>query len=265
MSSQIQNALYIHTEESLWQCPQTFQERITSDVISFIGTGEYFSIPPRKIVDDRNSSAGNKHKWARTKTKFGVLFPSHKEKKWYLFDGQQLNPISDKGNYSWFLQNMNFKLLDQYYNANFKEYPFNNNPSNVIGIGYLSTYDTAKERLLITKKDFEITNLPPSDFELCSDGSTVTIFNDISQTIADRVDDGWTYVGIEDCRLKFIKPTSSIQEVEREVVVYVEPTVTTDYLDSECDNVISITIPFSVEFPLLYPDLSALFLCLRCF
>jgi hypothetical protein len=252
----IQNALYIHTEESLWQCPQTFQERITSDVISFIGTGEYFSIPPRKIVDDRNSSAGNKHKWARTKTKFGVLFPSHKEKKWYLFDGQQLNPISDKGNYSWFLQNMNFKLLDQYYNANFKEYPFNNNPSNVIGIGYLSTYDTAKERLLITKKDFEITNLPPSDFELCSDGSTVTIFNDISQTIADRVDDGWTYVGIEDCRLKFIKPTSSIQEVEREVVVYVEPTVTTSYLESECEGVISITVPFSVEFPLLYPVVS---------
>jgi hypothetical protein len=78
----IQNNLYIHTTEGLWHCPQTFQERVTQDIISFIGTGEYFSVPPRKIVDDSNSSAGNKHKWARTKTKFGVLFASWKEKKW---------------------------------------------------------------------------------------------------------------------------------------------------------------------------------------
>jgi hypothetical protein len=252
----IQNALYVHTEEGLWQCPQTFQERVTSDIISFIGTGEYFSVPPRKIVDDNNSSAGNKHKWARLKTKYGILFPSYKEKKWYLFDGQQLNPISDRGNYSWFLQNMDFKILDQYYSANLKEYPFNNNPSNHIGIGYLSTYDTAKERLIITKKDFEITNLPTSDFEICSDGTEVTIFNDVSQIIADRVADGWTYVGIEDCRLKFIKPTSSIQEVERQIVVWVPPSYTTEYLESECEGVISITVPFSVEFPLLYPVVS---------
>jgi len=140
----IQNNLYIHTEEGLWHCPQSFQERVTGDVISFIGTGEYFSIPPRKMVDDNNSSAGNKHKWGRTKTKYGVLFPSVKEKKWYLFNGEQLQPISDNGNSSWFKTHMDFLVEQDYYNANREQYPYSNNPSNPLGVGFISTYSTIK-------------------------------------------------------------------------------------------------------------------------
>lgn len=252
----IQNNLYVHTEEGLWLCPQTFQERVTSDVISFIGTGEYFSIPPRKIVDDNNSSAGNRHKWARTKTKFGVLFPSYKEKKWYLFDGQQLQPISDKGNYSWFLHNMDFKMLDQYYSVNFKEYPYNNNPSNLIGIGYLSTYDTAKERLIVTKKDFEITNLPTSDYEICSNGDSVIIFNNISQVIADRVADGWTYLGIENCRLKFIQSQQISTPVSYPVNIWHRAIVVSEPLAPGCDYVVSVAIAFTIDDPEETPEVT---------
>ena len=201
----ISNNLYIHTEEGLWHCPQTFQERVTGDIISFIGTGEYFSIPPRKIVDDNNSSAGNRHKWARTKTKYGVLFPSWKEKKWYLFNGEQLQPISDNGNANYFKTNMDFLIEQQYYSANQSPYPYSNNPSNPIGVGFLSTYDTNKERLIITKKDSKITNLPTAPYQLCADGEETIIFTDMAQTIADREADGWSYVGIEDCKMKFIK------------------------------------------------------------
>ena len=201
----IGNSLYVHTEEGLWHCPQTFQERVTGDIISFIGTGEYFSIPPRKIVDDNNSSAGNRHKWARTKTKYGVLFPSWKEKKWYLFNGEQLQPISDNGNANYFKTSMDFLVEQQYYSANQSPYPYSNNPSNPIGVGFLSTYDTNKERLIITKKDSKITNLPNEPFELCSEGENTIIFTNMAQTIADRQADGWTYVGIEDCKMKFIK------------------------------------------------------------
>jgi hypothetical protein len=203
----IQNNLYIHTEEGLWHCPQTFQERVTSDIISFIGTGEYFSIPPRKIVDDNNSSAGNIHKWARTKTKFGVLFPSWKEKKWYLFDGQNLKPISDNGNSNYFKTHMDFIVAQQYYSANFRNYPYLNNPSNPIGVGFLSTYDTNKERLIVTKKDLKITNLPTQSYEICTEGGQVIIFPNMAQVIADRLADGWNYVGIEDCKMKFERTT----------------------------------------------------------
>lgn len=205
----MQNNLYIHTEEGLWHCPQTFQERVTSDILSFIGTGEYFSIPPRKMVDDSNSSAGNIHKWARTKTKYGVLFPSWKEKKWYVFNGQQLEPISDNGNSNYFKTNMDFIVEKQYYDANRSQYPYNNNPSNPIGVGFLSTYDTNKERLIITKKDMKITNLPTEDYELYTKGSTITIFRTISQKIATRAQNGWDYFGIEDGRMKFKKVTQA--------------------------------------------------------
>src|SRR5690606_26864154 len=82
----IQNNLYIHTQEALWHLPQNIQERVTGDIISFIGTGSFFSIPPRKIVDDSQSSAGTKHKWATIKTRYGVFFVSENENKIYKFD-----------------------------------------------------------------------------------------------------------------------------------------------------------------------------------
>jgi hypothetical protein len=203
----IQNNLYVHTAEGLWHCPQTFQERVTSDIISFIGTGEYFSVPPRKIVDDANSSAGNMHKWARTKTKHGVLFPSWKEKKWYLFDGQQLKPISDNGNSNYFKTHMDFLVEQQYYATNSAEYPYRNNPSNALGVGFLSTYDSNKERLIVTKKDMKITNLPTAPYEICSEGPQPIIFTNMAQTIATRLAAGWTYIGIENCKMKFEKTT----------------------------------------------------------
>jgi len=225
----VQNNLYIHTEEGLWHCPQTFQERITSDIVSFIGTGEYFSVPPRKMVDDNNSSAGNRHKWARTKTKYGVLFPSWKEKKWYLFNGESLQAISDNGNSNYFKNNMNFLLEQQYYSANQEAYPYSNNPSNPLGVGFSSTYDTNKERLIITKKDNQIYNLPSQPYQLCSEGPQTIIFNNMAQIIADREANGWSYVGIEDCQMKFIKvveETSTITvnqftEIPNDIDIYV--------------------------------------------
>lgn len=238
----IGNNLYIHTEEGLWHCPQTFQERVTGDIISFIGTGEYFSIPPRKIVDDNNSSAGNKHKWARTKTKYGVLFPCQKEKKWYLFNGEQLQPISDNGNSAWFRTHMDFLVEDAYFNSTNELYPYRNNPSNIIGTGFLSTYDTNKERLIITKKDFLLNNLPNSDYALCTDGQNVILFSNISQTIQDKIDDGWEYLGIEDCQLKFGKRIEEEITETRTVTVYIPEQVQEIPLPPECQYVNTITI-----------------------
>jgi hypothetical protein len=223
------NNLYIHTTEGLWHCPQTFQERVTQDILSFIGTGEYFSVPPRKIVDDTNSSSGNKHKWARTKTKYGVLFPSWKEKKWYLFNGESLQPISDNGNANYFKTHMDSVIEQQYYDVNQSQYPYINNPSNPIGVGFLSTYDTNKERLLVTKKDIKIINLPVKPYELCIKGENTIVFTDMAQTIADRAANGWTYIGIEDCQMKFVKtveetttiPVNQLVSIPNDIDIYV--------------------------------------------
>lgn len=215
----IQNNLYIHTEDSLWHMPQNIQERVTQDIISFIGTGEYFNIAPRKIVDDENSSAGTIHKWGRLKTKYGVLFPSYKEKKWYVFNGEKLKPITDAGMSNHFRTDMQFLLDDAYFASNHKPYLYNNNPSNPIGIGYVSAYDSTKERLIITKKDFKPVVPFPADYEICTDGNTVVAFENYSQIIQDKEANGYTYLGIENCRMKFAKTVYTTQTVTQQIIV----------------------------------------------
>jgi hypothetical protein len=201
------NNLYIHTQHALWHQPQSFQERITQDIISFIGTGSYFAIPPRKIVDDENNSAGTEHKWGMTKTPYGVVFPCEVENKWYFFNGEKLEPLSSEGNSNWFRQNMKFLVEEDYYNRNLKPYPFRDNPVNTIGAGYVSAYDSTKDRLLLTKKDYAVTNFPEKDFELCDQGNGLIIFENVSETIAEKEEEGFTFEGIENCRLKFSRVT----------------------------------------------------------
>lgn len=231
----IQSNLYIHTEEALWHLPQNYQERVTGGVVSFIGTGNYFDTAPRKIVDATDSSAGNQHKWGRLKTRNGVLFPCHTEKKWYLFNGQELKPISDMGMSTEFEKNMNFLIADQYYKGNNKPYPYNDNPSNPIGIGYISAYDTLKERLIITKKDNQISNLPEGDYQLCNAGGATTIFNNFSQTIATQKAAGWNYTGIKKCKLQFEK----VDTVMQDIITYI--TTTTEGMTVSADTIV---VPF---------------------
>jgi hypothetical protein len=214
--------LYIHTEEALWYLANNNQERVTGDIISFIGTGDLFNIPPKKIVDDRNNSAGSLHRWAKIKSKNGVFFPSYRDKKWYMFDGQKLNPISDMGNYNFFKENMHFEVLNKYYADNLKNYPYYNNPSNPIGVGFLSVYDTKKERLIITKKDFIVTNIVDEEgYELCSEGGNTIIFRNIEETIFNKVNDGYTYLGVENCKLKFSRIEYETIMEEREITTIV--------------------------------------------
>ena len=210
----IQNNLYIQTEEGLWHLPQSFQERITSDIVSFIGTGEFFAVPPRKITDDNNGmSSGTYHKWATIKCPSGVMFVSEKQGTVWLFDGNQLKPISSQGMTSWFKNNLRSKFEENYYNANGVEYPYKNNPSNPIGTGFISTYDSRNERLLLTKKDSILGNTvaDSDDYALCYKNNETIVFEDVSQTILDKeattndAGNPWQYVGMDEstCQLKF--------------------------------------------------------------
>ena len=38
----IQNSFFVHTEEALWNMPKNYQERVTGQITSFIGTGSFF-------------------------------------------------------------------------------------------------------------------------------------------------------------------------------------------------------------------------------
>jgi hypothetical protein len=225
----IQNNLYVHTEEALWHLPQNIQERVTGDVVSFIGTGSFFSIPPRKILDDdTGNSAGCQHKWSTLKTPHGVFFISERQGIVYQFNGNQLRPISATGMYNWFKNKIPLQLDKNYYLTNKRLYPYRDNPSNPFGTGFISTYDSRKERVIFTKKDFvfgrNITG-GNDDYEICVQDGQLIVFKDFNQIIADREADGWNYVGLEGCRMKFQRQTTEIQQdVEVPVTEY-------DYVD----------------------------------
>jgi hypothetical protein len=231
----IKNNIYIHTEEGLWHQPQNYQERTTGDILSFLGTGGYFNVPARKILDDNKSSGGTKHREATLKTKHGVFFVSENEGKIYQFDGNKLEAITDIGMSNWFKENMKLQLVEDYYNSDGKEYPYNNNPSNPHGVGYISVYDTKKERIIFSKKDKILSDVITTgeDFEICTpNNNNMVIFNNYQQTIDTYIGNGWEYAGLEDCKMKFEKLTLTSETQTGE-------TITTTTIASD-----TIVIPF---------------------
>lgn len=179
----IQDNLYIHTEEALWHLPQNLQERVTNQMTTFIGTGEFFDIPPRKILDDEQSSAGTHHKWATNKNETGVYFVTEKESKFYRFDGQNLksiNPGIDK----WLNLHMPLQSVEssKKVGLEFKDF---NNPSNPFGSGFISVYDTENKRVIFTKKDFKYDESLLEEGQCyCSEGGKIYV-NPYYQDIID--------------------------------------------------------------------------------
>lgn len=149
------SSLFIQSKEALWHLPQNLQERVTSELVSFIGTGAFFSVPPRKVIDDTLGSGGTQHKWATVKTRNGVVSVNEVEGKVYLH-AQNMSDISMKGMRNWFENNLRSFLVQQIYEKFQQVYPYDNNPANPDGVGYLSTYDTRYERVIITKRDYQL-------------------------------------------------------------------------------------------------------------
>jgi hypothetical protein len=220
----IGNDLFIHTLEGLWQMPRSYQERVTDQISSFIGTGSYFEIPPQKIIDDDNgSSAGTQHKWSSIKTPNGYFFVCENQRKIYQFDGKQLKPISNIGLSNWFKEHTRLAINQQYYNTTGNIYTYNDNPSNLFGSGFISTYDTKKERILFTKKDFlfspDVVDTP--DYELCIQNGQVILFPNYNTIISTEEANGWNYLGLENCRMKFSKDVVKHRTEIREVTTIV--------------------------------------------
>ena len=201
------NSLYIHTKEALWLLPRNYQERVTDQIVSFIGTGSYFEIPPQKMLDSSTGlSAGLKHKWSLIKTPEGVFFPSEQQKEIYQFDGKQLKSISSLGINSWFKQNLEV-ISDKLYKDNIGlEYLYNDNTSNPLGTGYITSYDSIKKRVIFTKKDIKLkSEYYDSNNTFYIKNNTAVVFYDLANIINTEASNGWTYLGIENAKMKFYK------------------------------------------------------------
>tara|TARA_R110000744_G_scaffold113147_5_gene212033 strand:- start:2585 stop:7384 length:4800 start_codon:yes stop_codon:yes gene_type:complete len=203
----IQNNLYIHTEEALWHLPQNIQERITGDIVSFIGTGSFFSIPPRKVLDDETgNSAGTQHKWSMTKTPHGVYFVCESQGTIYKFNGNNLEPTSSEGLFSWFKNNITINFDKKYLKDNQRLYPYRDNPSNPFGTGFISTYDSKKERVIFTKIDRMFDeSFVKENYELVYKNGQLYIWDNYNTIIAEQLELGWYFTGITNYQMVFEK------------------------------------------------------------
>lgn len=203
----IGNNMYIHTKEALWIQPRNYQERVTDQIVSFIGTGSYGDVPPRKIINDETGmSAGLTHKWSALNTKYGYFFACENESTIYKFDGQKLINLSFYGLHNWFKENTELKLDLKLREISNKDYVYRDNPSSPIGTGYLLTYDNEKERVLATKKDFigEIQS-DLSDSKIIGYKNSLVSFPDYKNLIKNNKKDGWYLSDVKDGQLEFSK------------------------------------------------------------
>ena len=216
----LHNNLYIHTKEALWILPRNYQERVTDQIISFVGTGSYFEIPPQKILDsDTGASAGTQHKWSSIKTPAGYFFVSENQRKIYQFNGENLEPISSYGISNWFENNIEVQLDKNFYNEKGYVYPNKDNPSNLLGTGFIATYDTKKERVIFSKKDYSLKDsIYNTDTQVCTQGGNIIIFPNFSNIVSSQATLGWKYEGLENCKLKFSKKLVKTRLEPREVV-----------------------------------------------
>ena len=148
--------LYIRTTNGLWKLPHSYQERVSGELISFIGTGEFFSVPPKLVNDTDLNTAGGRiaDKWATVKHPFGVFMTNQQTGQVFNLYGK-LETISEKGQRNFFKENLPVRFLDKFsldtgvdYNAQF---------SSPSGCGVMAGYDTRFDRIVMTKKDYLIT------------------------------------------------------------------------------------------------------------
>lgn len=149
------NNLFIFTSESIYMLPESQQEKVTDELVTYIGTGDFFSIPPKKITDSELGSGGSQHKWATLSLTQGLLFVNELEGKIFLFN-QSFKEISAYGHKRWFKENLQDFFARQFQQTTNTPFPNTNNPANPHGVGIHAVYDERYERILITKKDYKL-------------------------------------------------------------------------------------------------------------
>lgn len=155
----IENDLYIHTFEGLWRLPQNLQEKVTTSLSTYIGTGEFLAINPQKI-ESGNINYGSQSDFSTINVYNAVLFINQRSSEIFLYSKQGITDLTNLGMKNWFRENLPLKIKHQLYDLSQYQWRINN---PTIGIGVLTGYDKDLNRILITKKDYQFTKT--ADFQ----------------------------------------------------------------------------------------------------
>lgn len=147
--------LLIMAADGLWISVGSIQERVTGDVVSYLGTGERYQLPERKGLDDDQGVVGCQHQWGVVKSKFGVLIPDENENSLYLYS-EGLHDLFVGNVKAWAHENFRPFLQESLKKLTGETFVNIDNPANPEGVGIHATYDPMFRRFLITKRDYEI-------------------------------------------------------------------------------------------------------------
>lgn len=207
--------LFIHTQECFWMQPRAYQERVSDEIVTYIGTGEYGNLPPRKIVNDQTGmSAGLEHKWGSILTRNGYFFVSYNDRSVYLYNGQ-LRSISNNAMRKWFEDHIEIE-------STFTK----DNPSSIFGSGFIWGYDPNHERMLLTKHDSAFKVETGANYEIANN----YIFYNFKENKQAKLNDGWIFDGFVNKSGKYVAQFSKDVVKETTETIYVNGFPDMDYL-----------------------------------
>jgi len=164
------NELYAHTPKALYFIPTRQQSLQTNENTIYIGTGEIFAVPPRRLVSLNYAYGGSVDPWATIPSEFGTLFIDSLSGKVFMLQ-EGLKEISTHGMRNFFENELGLKLNEQIKSIYGKDYPFKSpTATNDLGIGYNATFDTRHRRFILHKRDYEMLAPTHKDWSLRDDG-----------------------------------------------------------------------------------------------
>jgi hypothetical protein len=188
--------LYAICERLSWFIPTRPQTLQTNENLTYLGTGERLSIPPKKLTTVDHTYGGTDHAFSVVSTEFGTCYVDAKTGKVFLIAGQ-LAELSKQKIRQLLIKQLPLKIKQQFTELTNTEYPFLDSITDDFGAGVQTTYDPRKRRLFITKKDFRVINFgglvtdnPPSNVVLWDEDSNRFVVYTSSGTVTyPQIDD----------------------------------------------------------------------------
>ena len=147
-----EDQLFVRTIHSLWGIQTNPQAIKTDQGTVYVGTGEFFEVPPKELVSTKTGFGGGQTRWDLVVTPYGACFADASQGIVFLF-ANGLEQISSYGNKKWFFKNLPFNITQQV--PSFPE-TLQNNTTSKMGVGLIGVYDPNTNRYILTKKDYKV-------------------------------------------------------------------------------------------------------------
>jgi len=142
--------LYVLTSKAPWFIPTNTQQIQSDESTIYLGTGERFSIPPRRLISSNYPYGGTQDTLSIISTEFGTVYVDANTGKIFHLSSQ-LSEISNKGMRNWFEKNLPSTLKKKVKEIGLD---YNLPPTHKNGVGIMSVYDPRHRRIIIHKKDY---------------------------------------------------------------------------------------------------------------